>query len=72
MTYFYFVGFSATSVVGKQIAFGNIEHSTENEITSMEQIQTIIEELSTHYEGQYKNFNITGLHLLRTEEQPSS
>jgi hypothetical protein len=72
MTYFYFVGFSAQPLVGKGVLNGNIEYSTETEITSMEQIQPIVDELSTQHGGEYKNFTVTGLYLLRKEEKSNS
>ncbi|WPL43544.1 hypothetical protein [Priestia megaterium] len=72
MTYFYFVGFNAKAIDGPNRFTGNVEHSTENEITTMAHTEKIIEELSAHYEGKYTDFIITGLYLLRKEEQSNS
>ncbi len=68
MNFIYFVGFSARGVERNQIITGNHEISLEQEITNIAQTQNLVGELSNHYSGQYKDFIITGLHLLRTEE----
>ncbi|MFF2291024.1 hypothetical protein [Peribacillus butanolivorans] len=68
MKYFYFVGFTAKSVEGRQQAFGNTEYTTENEITNLAQTDAIIDEITELYEGKFKDITITGLHLLRKEE----
>ncbi|PHC41321.1 hypothetical protein COF09_16570 [Bacillus toyonensis] len=68
MKYIYFVGFSAIAVEARQQLFGNMEHSTENEITTLAQTNTIVEEITNHYEGKFKDITVIGLHLLRKEE----
>ncbi|MDP1383371.1 hypothetical protein Q8G31_27020 [Priestia megaterium] len=70
MTCFYFVRYSAKAVVGRQRLITSMEHSTKTEITSMEPIQTMVDEISTHHQGGYIDFTVIGLHLLHTEEQP--
>ncbi|WP_336865259.1 hypothetical protein [Peribacillus frigoritolerans] len=68
MKYIYFIGFTAKTVEGRQQAFGNTEYSTENEITNLKQTNAIIDEITEHFEGKYKDISITGIHLLRKEE----